>query len=99
MKTILVPVDFSENSRNAVDFAISLGSFLKMKLLLLHVFHPSLPEAIGDTYKLMGNKTITGTPRDVKLDLDTWKQAVISSHEGLRCENIFSKGDLANEIS
>ncbi len=99
MKTILVPIDFSENSKNEMDYAIMLATHLKMKILLLHAFHPSLPEAIGDTYKLMGNKDITGTPLDVKRDLETWKQAVLSSNKELKCETIFCEGPLDDEIS
>lgn len=45
MKTILVPIDFSDNAKNAVDYAIILADKLDMKLSLLHVFHPSMAEA------------------------------------------------------
>lgn len=45
MKTILVPVDFSDSAKNAVDYALLLADALNMKLLFLHVFHPSMAEA------------------------------------------------------
>jgi len=39
MKTILVPTDFSDVSKNAVDYAVELAKSVKAKLVLLHVYH------------------------------------------------------------
>lgn len=44
MKTILVPVDFSDNSKSALDYAILLAKKLSMELTLLHVFQSSMAE-------------------------------------------------------
>jgi nucleotide-binding universal stress UspA family protein len=43
MKKIIVPIDFSEPARNAVDFAIQFNRLIKGKILLLHVLE--LPAA------------------------------------------------------
>jgi nucleotide-binding universal stress UspA family protein len=37
MNTILVPVDFSETSDNALNYAIGLANYLSAKIILLHV--------------------------------------------------------------
>lgn len=37
MSTILVPVDFSETSDNALNYAVNLANFLSMDVALLHV--------------------------------------------------------------
>jgi nucleotide-binding universal stress UspA family protein len=37
MKTILVPIDFSQNSRQALDFALEYNELIKGELLLVHV--------------------------------------------------------------
>lgn len=37
MSTILVPVDFSETSDNALDYAVNLANYLSMDIALLHV--------------------------------------------------------------
>ena len=37
MNTILVPVDFSETSENALNFATSLANYLSTNLLLIHI--------------------------------------------------------------
>ena len=36
-RTLLVPVDFSESSLNALDYALSLAKRLKTTVTLLHV--------------------------------------------------------------
>ncbi len=38
MKTILVPLDYSENSLNALEYAAHLADDLKAKIVLLHIF-------------------------------------------------------------
>lgn len=39
IRTIMVPVDFSENSMRAVDYAIRLGKRFGSRLILVHVYH------------------------------------------------------------
>lgn len=39
LETILVPVDFSANSLQAVDYAIKLGRRFDARILLVHVYH------------------------------------------------------------
>lgn len=99
MKTILVPVDFSDNSKNALDYAIKLADKLNMKILLLHAFHPTLVEAIKDSYKIINREEIIGTPKDMKDLLNSWQEAVLASQEGMNCKTIFIEGDLADEIN
>lgn len=40
MQTILIPTDFSENSENALDYAIELAKITIAKIFLLHVYQP-----------------------------------------------------------
>lgn len=51
MKTILIPTDFSEASKNAIDYGVKLAKEKNAKLLLLHVFH--IPVAATDDPVLM----------------------------------------------
>ena len=39
LDTILVPVDFSEHSLHAIDYAIRLGRVFHSRLVLVHVYH------------------------------------------------------------
>ncbi len=99
MKTILVPVDFSENSKNALDYAVQLANKLTMKLILLHAYQPSFAEAISDSYKILTHKEINGSPKEMKTQLKSWKEAVIDSDKKLECNEFFVEGDLGDEIN
>ena len=46
MKTILAAVDFSDISKNSLDYAASLASFAKAKLVLFHSYH--IPVSPGE---------------------------------------------------
>ena len=39
MKTILVPTDFSEISKNAVDYAIEMAKVMPARIMLIHAYH------------------------------------------------------------
>lgn len=48
MKTILVPTDFSDASRNASRYAVNLAKSLNYKVLLFHVY--TMPMMAGDEF-------------------------------------------------
>ncbi|MEP7142565.1 MAG: universal stress protein [Ferruginibacter sp.] len=50
MKEILVPTDFSANSRSGVCFAIHWATLQKLKLAFVHVLHILKPTRWTDTY-------------------------------------------------
>ncbi|MBK7854728.1 MAG: universal stress protein [Bacteroidetes bacterium] len=43
MKKILVPVDFSDNSENALEYACELGKKLNAEVFILHSYHVPVP--------------------------------------------------------
>lgn len=47
IKRILVPTDFSENARDALELALHLAKKFDAKIILLHVFE--FPVAAGQT--------------------------------------------------
>lgn len=50
MKTILVPIDFSEYSKQALNFSIEFNEHMKGKIILLHVFSaPIVKDDLLDT--------------------------------------------------
>ncbi|WP_242929220.1 universal stress protein [Pontibacter vulgaris] len=51
MKNILVPIDFSENTRNAAQFAASLAEITGARIILFHVFNPVLVQQQVTTTK------------------------------------------------
>ncbi len=48
MKTILVPIDFSQCSLNALEYAIKMANKMNASIEVLHVYQ--IPQPIGDTY-------------------------------------------------
>ncbi len=46
MKRILVPVDFSPRSANALEFAVAFGSLQKAEIDVLHVWHSDLATGV-----------------------------------------------------
>ena len=99
MKTILVPVDFSDNSKNAMDYAILLANKLHMKLLLLHAFHPTMAEAVSDSYKALRHKNVNFTPKEMHGELKIWQEAVNDTENDIPCETVFKEGDLTDAIT
>ena len=60
LKRILVPVDFSESSIRALDYALSLGAKLSARVTLLHVVEPAvsaqnhaMPMALDETNRIL----------------------------------------------
>lgn len=54
IKSILVPVDFSESSRKAVKYAIAFAKQFQARLVLLHVIEP----VSATTFSMMANLAI-----------------------------------------
>jgi nucleotide-binding universal stress UspA family protein len=98
MKTILVPVDFSENAKNAMFYAISIAKRLKMKLMLLHVFHQSEADTFCDSLKVITSRGITDTPDEMKNRLKIWREMALKEEKDLHCEILFTEGNLEDEL-
>ena len=47
MKKIVVPVDFSDASRNAAEYAVSLAQYFNAEVELLHVYKELIPATVG----------------------------------------------------
>ena len=99
MKTILVPIDFSDNSKNALDYAVEFAKKMNYEITLVHAFQPTLVEAINDSIKILKHQEITGTPQDIKAQLKLWQKAVIDIDKNLDCNAIFIEGNLSDEIN
>jgi nucleotide-binding universal stress UspA family protein len=73
MKSILVPTDFSENSRNAANLAIQLAHKFQSKIKFLHVFslpmvNPELPELVDfNNYQEINEEHLTKWISDLDL--------------------------------
>jgi len=50
IQKILIPTDFSENSRYALKYAVALAQSFKAKLYVLHVFEHAIVAAPTETF-------------------------------------------------
>lgn len=51
MKTILVPVDFTEIAKNALDYAVEFSKHIQGRILLFHAFH--IPASVNEAQVLV----------------------------------------------
>lgn len=68
MKTILVPTDFSDASRNASRYAVNLAKSLNYRVLLFHVFNT--PMLVGGEFPAMEMADLLGLEQDHKKRLE-----------------------------
>jgi universal stress protein A len=96
-KQILVPIDFSDCSVSALDYALALGEKLGTKLTLLHVVEPALYQ---DNY-LMTSTALDETNQNLiaagRQRLATLR-ARVATH-GLPVETLVRMGRAQSEIS
>jgi nucleotide-binding universal stress UspA family protein len=98
MKNILVPVDFSEISRNALKFAIKIAGALKSKIIIFHTNQPILiandmgafiyPDTAEKEYQVL---------KEINIKMDEMIEYVNSHH--VQCEKFIHRGILKEDIS
>ena len=62
MKKILVPTDFSENSKCALNYAIELAEQLNALITVVHVYHPSINNM--NEYMIITDNELESISRD-----------------------------------
>jgi nucleotide-binding universal stress UspA family protein len=73
MKTILVPIDFSDASGRVVEMAASLAEAFGSQVILVHVWEPE-PQFVGsDTGPLGVQNAVIGDPEDER-QLEAFKK-------------------------
>ena len=97
MKKILVPTDFSENSKNAIRFAIGIAAKTGSQITLLHVntaaaYAPVLPD-----YYPMEQKTFEDYATSASADLHALKREM--EFDGLSIETRVEEGFLHTAIN
>jgi len=94
MKTLLVPTNFTDVSKNALDYAIALAAKLKTKITLLHAYHPFLADPGHLTERYKEELDIFRQEAEIKLDRRCTEVNKTSSH---RCDFVNIEG-LAKDI-
>ncbi len=96
MKTILVPIDYSENSFNALHYAVNIAEHLKAKVVLFHVFEvpittTEMPVIIMSPEELEGinNSKLNEIVNELKLKHNI--DIIVESAPGYSVEEIVRK--------
>jgi nucleotide-binding universal stress UspA family protein len=95
IQTILVPTDFSESSREALDYAVEFGRQFGARLVLFHSF--SAPEFTTDPY---GSHNMHATPEQARTAADDQMSEFVKGVDfgGVNFETQISMGRAADEI-
>ncbi|MBN1250751.1 MAG: universal stress protein [Bacteroidales bacterium] len=104
---ILVPVDFSENSKNACQYAIGLAEKLQSEIMLMHSYYFPVINSIdygeGLSYVVNLNDTITEISEKAKENLidlyeNLKKQIEDENIQNVKLNFTLANGNPANEI-
>ena len=92
---ILVPIDFSDTSVRALDFAIQFARFLQSEIHLLHVIDLPAIKGLQQTYRVPG----LFVPDASELNVDLTLQKMLDKYEPFPKTNVkTSYGDPPTEI-
>lgn len=94
MKKILVPVDFSETSENALDYAVEIAQAGKAKLALLHVYLS--PVFVSDTFNMLPTSEQMET--NFLKRLEKLRQKILEKHKDLEVSCYCVAGIPVDEI-
>lgn len=96
MKTILVPTDFSEASRNASIYACELAKALQYNILLYHAYHVPVipPTEVSVT-------TVIISPQESEMNnkkLIQKEASILAKKSGVKIEHLTTEGFAEDEI-
>ncbi|HRG51615.1 MAG TPA: universal stress protein [Bacteroidia bacterium] len=97
MKTILVPTDFSKNSENAIDYAISIAKKEKYKVILLHAYHPIISPPSFDLPVQYYSEAYESIQKKASDKLNELKDKIVKKGK-LACDILFQEGLAADVI-
>jgi nucleotide-binding universal stress UspA family protein len=99
VRRILVPVDFSEPSRNAVKYALAIGNVLKSELLLYHVYYSPTVDPINYSEAYSMNINIEKHIRDIYKNARYDMVRLVSEMEDWAHENDFHDVVIRHELN
>jgi universal stress protein A len=86
----LVPVDFSEYSDRALDYAIAWAQQLQARLTLLHIIHDVMPIGVGDMASGLPTSYLQDLEADAKQEMERYRQRV--QEAGLEVDMVVEHG-------
>lgn len=95
VRRILVPTDFSEGARNALDYAVQLASKIEAKILLYHATHLPILSA-NELVAISSNEELE---RESMMKLENIRREVIDHYNFNDIETVTSSGFAVEEIT
>ena len=95
MKKILVPVDFSELSENATNYAVELAKRTKAELILINVFY--VPVFAYDAAMML--PTAHELERESIQNLEKLKKSILKMNDHLKVRYYYTQGIPVDEIN
>ncbi len=95
MKTILVPIDFTAKSINALNYSVSLNKKMEASIVLFHAYYAPIPSPEMSVLVMPTNAEIR---KDVKKSLVELKQKYEKLHPGMKFISSIVEGFPGTEI-
>lgn len=99
MKKILCPIDFSEVSLNALEFAVAIGEKEKSKITLLNIFTPSDFNKILDTEQIKKKYEELQEIAEAKLKAISEEIILISKKKLQSCDYMLKSGKIVDVLT
>lgn len=99
MKKILCPIDFSEVSLNALEFAVAIGEKEKSKITLLNIFTPSDFNKILDTEHIKKKYEELQEIAEAKLKAISEEIMLISKKKLQSCDYMLKSGKIVDVLT
>ncbi|WP_407482781.1 universal stress protein [Elizabethkingia meningoseptica] len=96
MKTIVLPIDFSERSEFLIDEAVKFAKEVNAKISLIHVAPLDIGFAIGDMGFQYFPEVEKSEIKEELLQLSRLEQRVTS--QNIQCDHLLKQGDAASII-
>jgi nucleotide-binding universal stress UspA family protein len=91
MKTIIIPTDFSEPSRNATDYGVEMAKAIHASVMLLHIYQ--VPVTITDTPVVL--VSVDELRQSAEQKLNALKKELEEKNPGLK---IYAEAILGNVL-
>ena len=95
MKKILVPVDFSEVSKNALNYAVELADANEASITLIHVYLP--PGLVNDSMEMLD--TPERIERESMLKMNKIRETIETKYQHLKVSCYCTSGVTRDEIN
>ncbi len=96
MKSILVPIDFSENSRNAAEYAVVIAQAFKATVTLINVYTPAVTRY--NMISALMAEEVTRARQEGKEKLDVMVATSKEVYPDVSCTGVVVVGEIIGEI-